>query len=341
MQEHFLQSNHAIACSWSDLSLWCYKCDSYIDDRRFHRLTDALLELRPKIITNDPMKAAIDSFAIRQGQAAHGFTYDRFINELKQGKYQKICVFTGAGISVSAGIPDFRSPGTGLYDKLKSYELPYAEAVFSIDFYQENPEPFYQVAKEIMTVDAKPTLAHYFIRLLDMKGLLHLNFTQNVDVLEELAGVSKEKVVHAHGNVGGATCLSCKTKFDPELMKKHIKEMNILRCQCGGLVKPNVIFFGEKLPDDYFISMTKLTGADLIIVMGTSLKVEPFASMTKMVCNKLPVVCINLENPFKTNPKDYVFIQGQIDNKIKELVQNIGWEADMNTLLAAHNRPKL
>lgn len=106
---------------------------------------------------------------------------------------------TGAGISTSAGIPDFRSPETGLYANLARLDLPYAEAVFDISYFRQNPDPFYILAKELFPGKFFPTIAHAFIALLDEKYLLKMLFTQNIDCLERKAGVPGEKIVEAHG----------------------------------------------------------------------------------------------------------------------------------------------
>jgi hypothetical protein len=91
-----------------------------------------------------------------------------------------IIVLSGAGVSVAAGIPDFRTPGTGLYDNLQNYNLPNAEAIFDIDYYRQNPQPFTQFAKEILSKYDRihPTLTHYFISLLSKRGQLLRNYTQ-------------------------------------------------------------------------------------------------------------------------------------------------------------------
>ena len=101
------------------------------------------------------------------------FTYEKLIEGLKEGKFKKIVVLTGAGISVSAGIPDFRSPKTGLYSNLQKYKLPRPEDIFCIRYFNDHPEAFYQLADEFLdTSKFKPTLTHHFISLLDKKGLL-------------------------------------------------------------------------------------------------------------------------------------------------------------------------
>ncbi|KAJ3049106.1 NAD-dependent protein deacetylase sirtuin-2, partial [Quaeritorhiza haematococci] len=124
---------------------------------------------------------------------------------IKSHNARNIIVMTGAGISTSAGIPDFRSPGTGLYDNLRKYNLPYPEAIFDISYFRSSPEPFFTLARELYPGNFRPTLCHYFIRLLAEKGLLRRNYTQNIDTLERVAGVSTELLVEAHGSFGSAT----------------------------------------------------------------------------------------------------------------------------------------
>lgn len=106
----------------------------------------------------------------------------------------------GAGVSTAAGIPDFRSPGSGLYDNLQKYSLPYPEAIFQLDFFARNPAPFYDLVKELWPGRYNPTRSHWFLRLLHDKGLLRRIYTQNIDSLETAAGLPADKVVAAHGN---------------------------------------------------------------------------------------------------------------------------------------------
>lgn len=107
---------------------------------------------------------------------------------------------TGAGISTSAGIPDFRSPDTGLYANLARLNLPYAEAVFDISYFRNNPLPFYTLAQELYPGKYRPTITHSFINLLFEKGRLLKLFTQNIDCLEREAGVPGDMIVEAHGS---------------------------------------------------------------------------------------------------------------------------------------------
>ena len=111
----------------------------------------------------------------------------------------------GAGISTSAGIPDFRSPGTGIYENLARLDLPHPEAVFELSYFRQNPLPFYTLAGELFPGKFKPTITHSFLQLLSQKHLLLKVFTQNIDCLEREAGVPPELLVEAHGSF--ATCV--------------------------------------------------------------------------------------------------------------------------------------
>ena len=106
----------------------------------------------------------------------------------------------GAGISTSAGIPDFRSPNTGLYANLERLNLPHAEAVFEISYFRQNPLPFYILAQELYPGKFRPTITHSFITLLHKKGLLLKLFSQNIDCLEREAGLPDEMIIEAHGS---------------------------------------------------------------------------------------------------------------------------------------------
>jgi len=123
------------------------------------------------------------------------FTYEQLVEGLKSNRWKRILVLTGAGISVSAGIPDFRSPGTGIYDNLAEYNLPNPEAIFTIDYFIDKPEPFYRFSQHFDLTKYNATPTHYFIKLLQDKGVLFKNMTQNIDNLEEKTGMNMDDVV--------------------------------------------------------------------------------------------------------------------------------------------------
>lgn len=116
---------------------------------------------------------------------------------------KNIIIMTGAGISTNANIPDFRSDLFGLYNRLQKYNLPHPTDVFTLEYFLENPRPFYDIAHELYPVmeSAKPTTAHYFIKLLADKNILLRHYTQNIDGLEDLTGLDEDKTIQAHGNV--------------------------------------------------------------------------------------------------------------------------------------------
>lgn len=204
---------------------------------------------------------------------------------INSGRVRRIICMCGAGISVSAGIPDFRSPGTGLYSRLQEYNLPHPQAVFEIDFFRRNPRPFYLLAKELFPGTYAPTPTHHFIRLLHDKGLLLRCYTQNIDSLEAQAGLPYDKVIAAHGNFDSAHCIACKAKHEVEYVRSAVMAQEPCYCAtgkkgCKGLVKPAIVFFGESLPERFWKCVPgDFEQADLLIVLGTSLVVQPFASL--------------------------------------------------------------
>lgn len=151
-------------------------------------------------------------------------TLEGVVDYIKDKQPRNIIFMVGAGISTSAGIPDFRSPGTGLYDNLEKYNLPDPQAIFEIGFFKKNPEPFFALARELFPEKLKPTPVHYFIRLMDEKGLMRRVYTQNIDSLEFIAGIHPEKIVTAHGSHHTSTCLKCKKKYDVNWITNKLKD---------------------------------------------------------------------------------------------------------------------
>lgn len=251
---------------------------------------------------------------------------------------------TGAGISTSAGIPDFRSPDKGLYANLARLNLPYPEAVFNITFFRNNPQPFYALALELYPGKYRPTIAHSFVRLLSDKHLLLKLFTQNIDCLEREAGVPGELIVEAHGSFASHSCIECKSPYPDELMKKAVQNKEVPHCQtpqCNGLVKPNIVFFGEQLPDSFFQNRTLPAAADLCIIMGTSLSVHPFASLPGFCAEGTPRLLINLESvgDIGSRPDD-VLLLGDCDAGVRKLASALGWLEDLEALWEKTNLDK-
>ncbi|KAK2601093.1 hypothetical protein N8I77_010565 [Diaporthe amygdali] len=255
---------------------------------------------------------------------------------IKDGHAQKIVVMTGAGISTAAGIPDFRSPNTGLYANLARLNLPYAEAVFDISYFRKNPDPFYVLAKELYPGNYSPTISHAFIALLAKKNLLRMLFTQNIDCLERQAGVPGELIVEAHGSFATQRCIECKTTFPDDKMKDYVFQGQVPRCvdkKCDGLVKPDIVFFGEQLPEQFHKNRHVPSYGDLVLVMGTSLTVQPFASLPEMAKDETPRVLFNLERvgSMGTRPDD-VLVLGDCDSGVRKLANELGWGGELEAV---------
>ncbi|KAF7712644.1 NAD-dependent protein deacetylase class 1 [Penicillium ucsense] len=255
---------------------------------------------------------------------------------IKEHNVNKIVMMVGAGISTSAGIPDFRSPDTGLYANLAFLDLEEPEDVFDISFFRENPKPFYALARELYPGRYRPTIAHCFVKLLHNKGLLLKHFTQNIDCLERQAGVPGDKIIEAHGSFATQRCIECKTPFPDNEMQKKVQAGEVPYChdpQCNGLVKPDIVFFGEPLPSSFHDSRDLPGQADLCIVMGTSLSVQPFASLPQLCSPGVPRVLINMERVggLGSRPGD-VLLLGDCDAGVRKLARAMGWEEELEAL---------
>ncbi|XP_028331444.1 NAD-dependent protein deacetylase sirtuin-3, mitochondrial [Gouania willdenowi] len=273
------------------------------------------------------------------GSSNQQLTLSDIAKGLTERRYRKVVVMVGAGISTPSGIPDFRSPGSGLYDNLQQYNLPYAEAIFEINFFHQNPVPFFALARELYPGNYRPNITHYFVRLLHRKGQLLRMYTQNIDGLERQAGIPPEKLVEAHGTFSTATCTVCLRKYDGEELRSDVMSGTVPHCPtCKGVVKPDIVFFGEELPRHFLKYLTDFPLADLLIVMGTSLEVEPFASLAGAVCRSVPRLLINRDpvGPFTWSRRAQDVTQlGDVVGGMKTLVDALGWKDELDALMEA------
>ncbi|KAJ7204215.1 NAD-dependent deacetylase sirtuin-2 [Mycena rebaudengoi] len=292
---------------------------------------------------------------------------DGIVQYMKSPQCRKILVMAGAGISTAAGIPDFRSPDTGLYDNLAKLNLPYPQAVFEVGYLLDHPDAFYTLARELEPGRFRPTVTHSFIKLLADKDLLNVCYTQNIDCLERRAGVPPELIIEAHGSFATQPCLKCKQLFPDDAFSAHLRAGTIPHCRlstsfqasfelhpaneigtidtpaanglCNGLVKPDIVFFGEPLPAEFFDGFPHTLDADLLLIMGTSLKVHPFASLAEMgVC---PRVLVNRDpaGDIGTQPDDVVLLMN-CDDAVRQIARGMGWEEELDTAWAATALPK-
>lgn len=259
-------------------------------------------------------------------------------DRIKSGQITRIVVLTGAGISTAAGIPDFRSPTNGLYAKLAPLRLPFPEAPFTFSYFTHTPEPFYALARIRHPGNLKPTLSHAFLALLAKKNLLHFLFTQNVDGLESDAGIPEDKVLWVHGNWKSQHCHKCKADYPDDLMKKAIRNGQVAYCLkegCDGAVKPNIVFFGQSLPKEFDEKEKLVPEADLMLVMGTSLKVAPASQLPRKVTEGVPRVLINMERSGDMGYRpDDVCMLGKCDDGVRKLADALGWADELEELWA-------
>ncbi|XP_036430651.1 NAD-dependent protein deacetylase sirtuin-1 isoform X1 [Colossoma macropomum] len=252
-------------------------------------------------------------------------TLEDVVRLLNDGK--KILVLTGAGVSVSCGIPDFRSRD-GIYARLAIDfpDLPDPQAMFDIEYFRRDPRPFFKFAKEIYPGQFQPSLCHRFIALLDKKEKLLRNYTQNIDTLEQVAGV--QNVIQCHGSFATASCLVCKHKVDCEAIREDIFKQVVPHCpKCPdipfAIMKPDIVFFGENLPELFHRAMKQdKDEVDLLIVIGSSLKVRPVALIPSSLPHEVPQVLINRE-PLPHLNFD-VELLGDCDVIVNELCHRLG-----------------
>lgn len=238
---------------------------------------------------------------------------------LLQGS-KNIVVITGAGISTSLGIPDFRSKNTGFYSQLLARGFDSPEDIFDIHNFDDDPSHFYQLAKEILPVTDRCSPTHSFIKLLQDKDKLLTNYTQNIDNIEAYAGIASGRLIQCHGSWATASCRKCQHRIPGEEIFKDVQEQRVARCRkCveslkekprkrkrasngpsksrssysdsedegqydipePGVMKPDITFFGEKLPNTFFDRLTEhdVSKVDLVVVIGTSMKVAPVSEM--------------------------------------------------------------
>ena len=203
-------------------------------------------------------------------------------NLIKNAK--SIGVLTGAGISTNAGIPDFRGP-QGLYITRK-YD---PEKVFDIHHFGIDPKPFFDFARDFINFEEKiqPTVTHRFLAKLEFSRKLKGVVTQNIDSLHQKAG--SEKVYEMHGSFWKSFCRKCGREFSYEIMRKKLSDEEVPRCDCSGVIKPDVVFFGEDVKY-WSESFALAESAELFFVIGTSCVVQPAASIPEVTRGKIIVV---------------------------------------------------
>ena len=201
-----------------------------------------------------------------------------------------IVAFTGAGISTESGLKDFRSKD-GLYKQKNKYNLP-PEYLLSSGCFYDNTEIFYEYYRENLNVEGiKPNIAHNYLKHLEDIGKLKAVITQNIDGLH-----TNKEVYEIHGTINKNTCTKCNKEYDKT---KVFKSKGIPKCECGGLIKPKVVLYGEMLPEyEFNKSIEAIYNADTLLVIGSSLTVYPASGLINYFHGN-NLVIINLdETPY-------------------------------------------
>lgn len=170
-------------------------------------------------------------------------------------------------------------------------------------------------------------------------------FTQNIDSLETQAGLPTDKLIAAHGNFDTSSCIECSRLMPNDMVKASIMKSEVLSCpDCSGLVKPNIVFFGEGLPPRFFRGYSDFQSCQLLIVMGTSLSVHPFASLIHRVGKDVPRLLINNQivgEAWDKDSKGLYFGEGNIrdakfigdcDDGVEKLCELLGWKDELMKL---------
>jgi len=209
-------------------------------------------------------------------------------------KSDRIVFFGGAGVSTESGIPDFRSED-GVFRAMQAYGYP-PETLLSHDFFLANPEVFYEYYNAFLILpDVRPNAAHRALARLEAAGKLTAVVTQNIDGLHQLAG--SQNVLELHGSTQRNFCMTCQRRY--ALADIAPGGTPVPRCACGGIIRPDVVLYGEMLDDDVVSAAVRhIRAADMLIVGGTSLVVQPAASLLSYFRGDRLVLINKSETPY-------------------------------------------
>jgi NAD-dependent deacetylase len=248
---------------------------------------------------------------------------DQAVELIRKSSYA--IALTGAGISTPSGIPDFRSPESGLWNHIEAMK------VASLTGFRYDPLGFYTWIRPFADLikNAVPNPAHDALASLESLGILQAVITQNIDMLHGDAG--SQNVYEVHGHLRQMTCINCFKEYDSEPILKTFfenEEIEVPRCPiCGGALKPNVILFGEQLPMQVFIKAQQaVRRADLVLVAGSSLEVHPVADFPGQVRRHGGQVIIVNNQPTVQDDIASIVIRGDVAEILPAIVEKIASE---------------
>jgi NAD-dependent deacetylase len=223
---------------------------------------------------------------------------------------------TGAGISVPSGIPDFRTPESGLWAKVDPMEVAH------IDVFERDPERFWSYYRPRFHSlgDKRPNRAHEALAELERRGLLEGVVTQNIDRLHRAGG--SQNVVEMHGSIATSSCRECGESFGLGQVEGLFDERGVARCEgCGGAVKPDVVLFGEMLPETAVTRATDLAErAELMLCVGSSLIVHPVAGLPALTLERGGALAIVTQGETPYDGAAEVKLDGEVDEELVALL---------------------
>lgn len=236
----------------------------------------------------------------------------RRLGELIAGS-DSVVVLTGAGISVPSGIPDFRTPGTGIWEKVDPLEVAH------IDSFQRDPALFWSFYRERLQAlsDIQPNRAHEVLVEMERDGQIRAVVTQNIDTLHERAG--QQEVVEVHGSIRTSSCSACGAKVLLEDLDERFDDEGIAACPlCQSALRPDVVLFGEMLPPDEMLHATQLAAAaDLLVCIGSSLEVYPVAGLPEVTSAAGGKVAIVTQGPTPYDDMAEVVCSGDVVQELE------------------------
>ncbi|MEA2146785.1 MAG: NAD-dependent deacetylase [Solirubrobacteraceae bacterium] len=243
-----------------------------------------------------------------------------------------VVALTGAGISVPSGIPDFRTPRTGLWENVDPMEVAH------IEVFRRDPERFWQFYGERFAAleDKRPNGAHHALVALERAGLLHGVITQNIDRLHAAAG--SRELVEVHGTIGHASCLRCGSRYGLTDVRERQgwSADGIPRCDCGEPLKPDVVLFGEYLPEAALTRAQQLAGAaDLMLCIGSSLEVYPVAQLPGVTLGRGGALAILTQGATPLDRRAAVRLHGDVVHELMGLLGALGLDAAAESVARA------
>jgi NAD-dependent deacetylase len=231
-----------------------------------------------------------------------------------------VVALTGAGVSVPSGIPDFRTPETGLWANVDPMEVAH------IDVFERDPGRFWSYYRPRFHSlgDKRPNAAHEALAELERRGLLAGVITQNIDRLHRAAG--SQKVVEVHGSIETSTCRGCEASYRLDQVDALFDGDGIAVCAaCGGAVKPDVVLFGEMLPEAAMREAQALAaGADLMLCIGSSLVVHPVAGLPAIALAGGGRLAIVTQGPTPFDADAELKLEGEVDEELTALLAALG-----------------